>query len=98
MFYGTNSIKRHVVGRGVLTERDRAILMMEDDHPTPQQSTSTRNTRTEVTMTSDTDGGQTTIVEADPLSLTSDEQHQAPPTPPPTQQQQQQEKDKQQGI
>lgn len=29
MFYGTNSIKRHVVGRGVLTERDRAILMKE---------------------------------------------------------------------
>lgn len=45
MFYGTNSIKRHVVGRGVLTERDRAILMREETNaretvaPTPEHGT-----------------------------------------------------------
>ncbi|XP_048589365.1 transmembrane protein KIAA1109 homolog isoform X3 [Nematostella vectensis] len=30
LFYGSHSIKRRVVGRGVLTERDRAILMKEE--------------------------------------------------------------------
>ena len=29
-FYGSSSLKRRVVGRGVLTERDRAILLREE--------------------------------------------------------------------
>lgn len=29
-FYGSTSLKRRVVGRGVLTQRDRAILMREE--------------------------------------------------------------------
>lgn len=29
-FYGSSSLKRRVVGRGVLTQRDRAILLREE--------------------------------------------------------------------
>ena len=44
-FDGSNSIKRRVVGRGVLTDRDRAILMQgesleKDDSKTPRHQPS----------------------------------------------------------
>ena len=37
-FFGSNSIKRRVVGRGRLTERDRAIIFGEEKTPVTEQA------------------------------------------------------------